>query len=48
MEEDKATAAAAEGDLQAEKDRNLSMRAKKGKVNTEGEEKMIIDKDTEE
>ena len=48
MEEDKATAAAAEGDLQAGKDGNPSMGAKKGKVNTGGGEKMAIDKDAEE
>ena len=48
MEEDKAAAAAAEGELQTGKDGKPGMGAKKGKVDTGGGEKMAIDEDAEE
>ena len=48
MKEDKATAAAAEGELQVGKDGKPGMEARKGKVDTGGEEKMAIDEDAEE
>ena len=48
IEEDKATAAAAERELQAGKDEKPGMGAKKGKVDTRGGEKMVIDEDAKE